>query len=491
MTDTRAPSADVVRELLADALRRPAQEGARLLALHWLHQLSAARAAWAGLVAAPADGVSPEHGAAGLAEAGAQVLHRARVALRRLRATVRENEHVLDGAVDRRIARALRALGQATNAARDADVQRAWLETEEERLPPAARDEAAHLRRWLEARAPHSLASIDEAFSRHLDPIAERLFARLGSYQLRRRVGMESAPTPFARHLATRIGRAGHRLRPEIARVTDVHAQEAMHAVRIRLKRQRALLAPFAGTRPAIGAWFDRCTRGQDLLGAVRDADLLAKRARKSGLRALELALDDIVLAHFAVFQHDWCAQVDDVMQTIDAAAAALRAEGPPMSSSGLPMEIERKYLLRSCPPAARTVPPVHIEQGWIPGQALRERLRRRTAPDGTVSCWRTMKLGPAEARIEVEEVTTPELFTALWALTRSARIRKDRYVVPHGTHTWEIDVFHDRDLVLAEVELTDVDESVTLPPWMAPYLERDVTGDPAYVNAVLARPEP
>lgn len=491
MTDGPALSADVVRELLADALRRPAQEGARLLALHWLHQLAAARAAWAELVTAPADGMNPEHGAAGLSETGTQLLHKARVALRRLRATVRENEGVLDGAVDRRLARALRALGQATNAARDADVQRAWLETEEERLPPAARGEAARLRTWLEARTPHSLAAIDEAFSRHFDPIAERLFARLSRYQLRRRVGVESAPTPFARHLAARIGRAGHRLQRDLARVTDVHAQGAMHAVRIRLKRQRALLAPFAGTRPAIGAWFDRCTRGQDLLGAIRDADLLAKRARKSGLQALELALDDIVLAHFAVFQHDWCAHVDDVMQTIDAASAALRAEGPPMSSSGLPMEIERKYLLRSCPPAARAVSPVHIEQGWIPGQALRERLRRRTAPDGTVSCWRTMKLGPAEARIEVEEVTTPELFAALWELTRSARIRKDRYVVPDGTHTWEIDVFHDRDLVLAEVELTDVDESVTLPPWMAPYLERDVTGDPAYVNAVLARPEP
>ena len=161
------------------------------------------------------------------------------------------------------------------------------------------------------------------------------------------------------------------------------------------------------------------------------------------------------------------------------------------MSANGLPMEIERKYLLRSCPPAARTVPPVRIEQGWIPGQALKERLRRRTAPDGSVTCWRTVKLGPAAARVEVEEICPPELFAVMWELTRAARVRKDRYVIPHGAHTWEIDVFLDRDLVLAEVELGDVNESVTLPPWLAPYLERDVTGEPAYFNAVLARPEP
>ena len=491
MTELRLPPADEVRLLLGDALRRPAQEGARLMALHWLHQLVAARTAWRALIQPGSNGGSPELGAADSTDAATEVLHKARVALRRLRATVRENDQVLDGAVDRRTARDLRALGQATNAIRDADVQRAWLETEEERLPANARGEAQQLRAWLDRRGEGSLAPVEQAFAEHFDTIEERLFARFGSYHLLRRVGVDAAPMPFARHLGTRIGRAGNRLRRDIERVTDVQAQDAMHEVRIRLKRQRALLAPFARTRPAIGAWFELSTRGQDLLGAIRDADLLAKRARKAGLISLEQALRDIVLAHFAVFQHDWCERLDDVLRTLEAASNALRAEGSPMSANGLPMEIERKYLLRACPPAARAVPPVRIEQGWIPGQALRERLRRRTAPDGTVSCWRTVKLGPAEARVEVEEATTPELFGAMWELTRSARIRKDRYVVSHGAHTWEIDVFLDRELVLAEVELGDVNESVTLPPWLAPYLERDVTGEPGYYNAVLARPEP
>lgn len=92
---------------------------------------------------------------------------------------------------------------------------------------------------------------------------------------------------------------------------------------------------------------------------------------------------------------------------------------------------------------------------------------------------------------MEVEETCPPELFAALWALTRAARVRKDRYVIPDGAHIWEIDVFLDRDLVLAEVELGEVNESVTLPAWLVPYVERDVTHEPAYVNAVLARPEP
>jgi CHAD domain-containing protein len=489
MTELRAPAAEQVRALLADALRRPAQEGARLMALHWLHQLSAARRTWQTLAGGGGEGASAESTAS--TATAADVLHQARVALRRLRATNRENDRVLDGAIDRRMARSLRALGQATNAIRDADVQRAWLEAETERLPPAARDEAQRLRARLDSRATPSLARVEAAFQKHFDGIAERAVARLGSYRQLRRVGVDSAPMPFARHLSVRLSQAADRLRRDLEHVTDVHAQEAMHDIRIRLKRQRALLAPFAKSRPAVGAWFDLATRGQDVLGAMRDADQLAARARKAGYGALEEALRDVVLAHFAVFQHDWCERIDEVLRTMAAAAAALRSEGAPRSDQGLPMEIERKYLLRQCPSAARAVSPVRIEQGWIPGQALKERMRRCTAPDGTVTCWRTVKLGPAGARVEVEETCPPELFAALWALTRAARVRKDRYVIPDGAHIWEIDVFLDRDLVLAEVELGEVNESVTLPAWLVSYVERDVTHEPAYVNAVLARPEP
>jgi CYTH domain-containing protein len=95
------------------------------------------------------------------------------------------------------------------------------------------------------------------------------------------------------------------------------------------------------------------------------------------------------------------------------------------------------------------------------------------------------------EARIEIEEATPLALFEAMWPLTHQARIRKDRYVVAHGPHRWEIDVFLDRDLVLAEVELDEVHEVAEFPAWLAPFVERDVTTDPAYLNSELARIDP
>jgi len=40
---------------------------------------------------------------------------------------------------------------------------------------------------------------------------------------------------------------------------------------------------------------------------------------------------------------------------------------------------------------------------------------------------------------------------------------------------------------VVAEVELHDADEEAAMPPWLAPVVVRDVTGDSAFSNATLA----
>jgi CHAD domain-containing protein/CYTH domain-containing protein len=498
MAESTSPIGADLRQLLADVLRRPAQEGARVVALHWLDQLCEARARWQPLAGtARGDAARGDAARGDAAEASAEVpadntetLHKARVALRRLRAVLREHESALDGVLDKRVLRSLRALGQATNAVRDADVQRTWLEAESEQLPDEARREAATLRALVERRAKRSTAQVTRAFEKHFDPVVEPLLARLSTYLLLQRVGMPSTQTPFARHLAARVERAAARLRRDLEHVNGVESQEAMHRVRIRLKRQRAMLAPFAKSRPALGAWYAFATRGQDLLGAIRDADLLAERAEREQLHALRHALSDVALAHYDAFNRDWCSQLDVVMQTLDRAVAELRRDSAPTTAAGVPLEIERKYLLTSVPPAAAAVPPTRIEQGWLPGTALRERLRRATAPDGQVTCWRNVKLGPAQARIEIDESTGLDLFEQMWPLTSEARVVKQRHVVTDGAYSWEIDVFLDRPLVLAEVELSGLDDRPALPDWLAPYIARDVTGETAYFNSVLARPQ-
>jgi adenylate cyclase len=64
--------------------------------------------------------------------------------------------------------------------------------------------------------------------------------------------------------------------------------------------------------------------------------------------------------------------------------------------------------------------------------------------------------------------------------------IIKTRFLVPSGSHTYEVDVFHDKNdgLIIAEIELTSEDEKFEIPEWLG----EEVTGNPAYYNSNLIK---
>jgi CYTH domain-containing protein len=237
-----------------------------------------------------------------------------------------------------------------------------------------------------------------------------------------------------------------------------------------------------------VAAWHELATRGQELLGAMRDAAVLAGRARPQA-PGVAAVLDDVVLAHRDAFALGWVERRTAVLAALEAAAHTLRHSAPPVTPAGLPVELEQKLLLRALPPEAAQAPWVDIAQGWLPGTALRERLRRTVHPDGTVQRTRTVKLGPATARLEVEEEAPAPLFEALWPLTAAARVTKRRHTVLADGEAWEVDVFTDRALVLAEIEQHGDVAPPPPPAWLTPYIVRDVTLEPEFTNAALARP--
>ena len=100
----------------------------------------------------------------------------------------------------------------------------------------------------------------------------------------------------------------------------------------------------------------------------------------------------------------------------------------------------------------------------------------------------RTLKMGDGIVRQEIEEPTTGPVFEAMWPLTEGRRVHKRRYCVAEGDLVWEIDEFADRDLVLAEVEVQSSDDHPALPDWLAPYVVREVTLEPQYLNVNLAK---
>ncbi len=151
-----------------------------------------------------------------------------------------------------------------------------------------------------------------------------------------------------------------------------------------------------------------------------------------------------------------------------------------------LPREIERKYLLSALPDETRKHAFIEIDQGYVPGREIHERLRRAKR-GGAERFYRTIKLGKGRARIEVEEELSGEFFAKMWPLTEGRRIRKRRYAISHEHHVWEIDEFLDRELALAEIELANEDMTFSIPTWLAPYIVREVTDESAYLNLNLA----
>lgn len=76
----------------------------------------------------------------------------------------------------------------------------------------------------------------------------------------------------------------------------------------------------------------------------------------------------------------------------------------------------------------------------------------------------------------------------AMLDLAEPGVIDKTRYLVKNtdGIHTWEVDEFYGENegLIVAEVELSDENETFDRPAWLG----EEVTGDPRYFNSMLMK---
>lgn len=182
-------------------------------------------------------------------------LHDFRVALRRLRSTLRAYAPWLGCAADKKLRRRLAVLSDKTNRGRDAEVQTAWIRASMASLPDASREAAETILRCLgkERRIdPHKLQA-------HLEPIAKKLRHRLENLDAR-----DGAFAPVLRVLARRHA---EELMLELDRIEGADDRDAVHAARIATKRLRYLVDPMAPCE-TLGSL-------QDVLGELHDAHVL------------------------------------------------------------------------------------------------------------------------------------------------------------------------------------------------------------------------
>ena len=474
-------------ELERTEVLRPAAEGARLVALR---QLDDARSALA-RVGDPDDD---------------EAIHDVRVALRRLRSTLASYRPLLDDAsAARALGRAGRLAGQM-GGARDTEVWLAWLGPKREGARPRRRAALDALVEELEARLRLERGRAIEGLGDGFEELEGELRASLSTYEAHVTPARAPAAPTFALAVSDALRSAAADLERALAAVTGPDSAHDEHMARISAKRVRYVLEPVRalveGAAPALGG----LRRLQDLLGERHDRDRLAETLRAAleraalataqGLAAAvhagDVRRDRVLRARSAenalldllrVSSEESAALFDElasewIFEKSAEFFARLAALGDSLRRMGAPhQEIERKYLLRGLPDRVRDAESTEIEQGYLPGGAVRERLRRAVGSRGA-RLTRTVKVGLGLARAE---------FARLWPLTEGARLCKRRYRVADGALTWEIDEFLDRPLVLAEIELPSEDTPVEPPEWLAPWIAREVTGVAEFSNLRIA----
>lgn len=477
-------------------LARPVEEGVRLQAIALLGEVRKERAR----LDQPDD---------------VEAVHDFRVALRRLRSLLKSHRRHLNGKVDR-VRKRLGDVAELTTEARDAEVQLAWLA--EQKLPAPRRPALLWLRTRLEERKQHGYAAARAEAAQALDALLPRAEKRLARFT--RDVSRTADDSALGPALAALLIENAEGLARRLAEVASPTDETTAHEARILGKQLRYLLEPLVSSE-ALGDAAKKAVKDlkelQDILGELHDAHVLghvveqamidaaSERARLLGAAVLggppapgarkprtprDLRPGLVAIAgkvrdrrdrqYRALLAHR--PTVDTLVGEVIALAGQLGAQAG--------FEIERKYLLRGMP-EVEGAQVFGIEQGWIAGERLKERLRRLRGPDGQVRLIRGMKLGAGIRRTEVEEDCPADLFEKLWPLTAGHRIVKERYKVPDGDLVWEIDRFTDRKLFLAEVELPSETTEVKPPPWLAPMIVREVTGVRAYTNEALASAKP
>ncbi len=144
--------------------------------------------------------------------------------------------------------------------------------------------------------------------------------------------------------------------------------------------------------------------------------------------------------------------------------------------------EIERKYLVRDDSWRDHVHYHVGYRQGYL---ANTEQCSVRVRVGGDTAHVNVKGSTVGASRLEFEyPVPLADAETMLRDLCLRPIIEKTRYLVRHAGKEWEVDVFEgdNAGLVVAEIELEDEAQAVTLPSWAG----QEVTGDVRYYNSNL-----
>lgn len=147
-------------------------------------------------------------------------------------------------------------------------------------------------------------------------------------------------------------------------------------------------------------------------------------------------------------------------------------------------LEIEKKFLVTDDSWRSSARPGVRYRQGYLsesgPGSV-------RVRVGGERAHLNIKSATLAQQRLEYEyEIPLADAEEMLDRVCVKPLVEKTRYEVEVQGHVWEVDVFEgdNEGLIVAEIELDDVNESFVRPPWAG----EEVSDDPRYYNVCLVK---
>jgi CHAD domain-containing protein len=247
--------------LPAELLLRSPEEGARLLALSYLGEATAAHPR----VADPDD---------------AEGLHDFRVALRRLRSCIRAYRRELHHELPAKTRRRLRQLSDVTGPGRDLEVQIAWLRQNGKSLPAHHRHGLTWILEQLGEQHAEAFRDLEQEVGRDFAAVEADLRRELSIYRTEIQLGVAPRRT-FGDVTAAAVHDHAAELFRLLDQVSDAGDVTRAHRARIAAKRLRYLLDPISDQVTGASAVLKQLKRLQDLLGEFHDAHVLEEELEK------------------------------------------------------------------------------------------------------------------------------------------------------------------------------------------------------------------
>ncbi|HXF23846.1 MAG TPA: CHAD domain-containing protein [Gemmatimonadaceae bacterium] len=211
----------------------------------------------------------------------ADSIHDFRVALRRLRSWIRLYRPCLDDTVRVRTRRRLNGIAAATRDLRDLDVQITWLKSERSALGDYRLEAATWVMAELKRDRKPAWQKLRKLLRRDFIRTERALRKELSRYVTVHDIRDDDGVASMRAVTASVLGDQVSALAAAFDRIRSADDARRLHRARILAKRARYVLEALSAQIPALAPVADELARFQDVVGELRDAQLLAHRVAR------------------------------------------------------------------------------------------------------------------------------------------------------------------------------------------------------------------